>query len=261
MKQLLFLLLLPTLMFGQVSSWRSGGTTAPRQSTGGYSQPNMGGSSFRNQPRYNNNYTNRYYGNPYYGGYYGGLYPWYNGFGYYNMLPYYYYDNYGYRQRGRIRVYENGKRDTLHVKPMRYAFGLQKSTSNDIGGWLAIGHEGYFLLEYQQTNQPHPTLYFPYGHLGIVDFPLTSDWSSNRILYAGLGRRYGRNGLHVSLGIGNEEVRFQGKDAIGYITFPKYSSNFITAKFGVIHDFKYTTIKLDYDPIRNTGIFGIGINL
>ena len=59
----------------------------------------------------------------------------------------------------------------------------------------------------------------------------------------------------------NEEVRFQGKDDIGYITFPKYNSDFLTMKFGIIHDFKYATLKLDYDPIRRYGIFGMGINL
>jgi hypothetical protein len=126
---------------------------------------------------------------------------------------------------------------------------------------LAIGHVNYVLLEYQQSTQKNSSSYFPFGNLDIVDFPLVEDWVSNKVFYAGIGKRYGRNGMHISLGMGNEEVRFQGKDRIGYITFPKYNSDFMTMKFGIIHDFKYATIKLDYDPIRRNGIIGVGINL
>ena len=266
MKQiLLFFFLLPTLLLGQTSSWRSGATTAPRQSSVQSniesSQPNR---SYETS-RWRNESQQRVYPNtPYYRNrniWVGGMYPWYNGFGYYNMYPYFWYDDFGYRQRSRVVVYDDGRKDTVKVKPMRYAFGLQISQGNQIGGWLAIGHENYVLLEYQQTTQKHSSSYFPLGHLGIVDFPLVEDWVSNKVFYAGVGKRYGRNGLHISLGFGNEEVRFQGKDNIGFITFPKYNSDFLTMKFGIIHDFKYATLKLDYDPIRRYGIFGMGINL
>ena len=267
-KLVLLFLLLPTLLFGQVSSWRSGATTASQQrsevntpSNREYSQPNRNDnvSRWRSTPQYRENLNTPYFRNR--ENWVGGMYPWFNGFGYYNMYPYYFYDNFGYRQRGRVRIYNDGKRDTITVKPMRWAFGLQTSNGNQIGGWLAIGHVNYVLLEYQQTNQRHPASYFPLGHLGIVDFPLVDDWVSNKVFYVGIGKRYGRNGLHISLGMGNEEVRFQGKDKIGYITFPKYNSDFLTMKFGIIHDFKYVTIKLDYDPIRRNGIIGAGINL
>ena len=266
MKKLILLFsLLPTLLLSQVSSWRSGATTAPQQSNTQpnreYSQPNRNNET----SRWRNESQQRVYpSTPYYRNRQvriGGMYPYYDGFGFYNMYPYYFYDDFGYRQRSRVVVYEDGRKDTIKVKPMRYAFGLQTSTGNQIGGWLAIGHTNYLLLEYQQTNQKNSSSYFPLGHLGIVDFPLVEDWVSNKVFYAGIGKRYGRNGLHISLGMGNEEVRFQGKDKIGYITFPKYNSDFLTMKFGIIHDFKYVTIKLDYDPIRRNGIIGAGINL
>ena len=139
MKQiLLFFLLLPTLLLAQTSSWRSGATTAPRQSSvqpnREYSQPNRNyeTSRWRNEPQ-----QRAYPNTPYYRNrevWVGGLYPWYNGYGYYNMYPYFWYDDFGYRQRGRVVVYDDGRKDTVKVKPMRYAFGLQTSQGNQIGG-------------------------------------------------------------------------------------------------------------------------------
>ncbi len=39
-----------------------------------------------------------------------------------------------------------------------------------------------------------------------------------------------------------------------------YLDRFTTMKVGALHDFKNLTIKFDYDPIINTGTFGLGVN-
>ena len=74
-----------TLLLSQVSSWRSGATTAPRQSSVQSniesSQPNR---SYETS-RWRNESQQRVYPNtPYYRNrniWVGGMYPWYNGFG------------------------------------------------------------------------------------------------------------------------------------------------------------------------------------
>lgn len=246
----------------QVSSWRSGGlNSSPPTNSGSMrmSPSQQDYSQWRNQRPANPYYNNRpmTIHNPIW---VGGLHPWFNGYGYYNMYPYSWYDNYGYRNRGRIRVYKDGKKDTVYIKPIRVSFGIQSSTSNEIGAWLTIGNNGYFIGEYQTTiNKNRPT-FFPNGRLNSVDFPLVNDWINNRTLYLGVGKKYGRNGIHMSIGFNREIVRFQGKDAVGYITFPKSDNSYASLKIGYLRDIKNSTIKLDYDAVRGVGIVGVGLN-
>jgi hypothetical protein len=74
-----------------------------------------------------------------------------------------------------------------------------------------------------------------------------------------MGKRINRLGIHGMIGFGKELVRYQGRDAIGGISFPKSSSNFTTFKIGVTRDFKLFTLKLDTDPIRGYTQVGIGL--
>lgn len=267
MKNLLFiLLLLPNLVFSQVSSWRSGGLSSPSVGSGARMMtppPQQNYSQWRtprqtpNTPYYNNRpiFVDRPV-------WVGGMYPWFNGFGYYNMYPYFWYDDFGYRNRAQIRVYKDGKKDTVYVKPMRYNFGVQFTPNRDIGGWLAIGNKGYVLIDFLQTSQRNSATYFPNGHIGAVDFPLVNDWVRNTSFYIGAGQRQGRNGIHISVGVVGETIRFQGKDQLGYITFPKSKNDFVSLKVGWLHDFKRRgSMKIDYDPIRQTGLFGFGFHL
>ena len=62
------------------------------------------------------------------------------------------------------------------------------------------------------------------------------------------------------IGFGNEAIRYQGRDALGGISFPKSNSNFTTFKVGLIRDFKFFTVKLDRDPIRNYNQISIGLH-
>lgn len=102
--------------------------------------------------------------------------------------------------------------------------------------------------------------FFPFGRIPLVDFPLVNDLVQRQSFYLGVGKRIKRTGVHMMIGTVSENVKWRGKDALGYITFPKYSDRFTTVKVGVLHDYKNFTIKMDYDPIISNGSFGLGVN-
>jgi hypothetical protein len=180
------------------------------------------------------------------------------GFGWNYWQPSWYWDNWGYRQPQRIYVYEDGKQDTIRGKKPVISFGIQTTSNNQVGGFFTIGGKGYFITEYNFT--PDRSTFYPHGRLNLVDFPLVSDLVKLNSFYVGFGKRVKRTGVHFMVGSVNEIVRYRGKDADGYITFPKYSNHFTTVKIGVLHDFKNSTIKFDYDPIINNKTFGLGVN-
>ena len=263
---LILLVLIPTLVFGQVSSWRN---NPPQQRTetqriqpsipqrNGVSEwrtqtaPIRPGDDFGGRPL-----TRRYRStiiNPH--GLMWGTYGW------YQPYPYIWYDNYGWRQRSEIRIYENGKRDTVS-KSLYYTLGLGHTTNKQMSYWGAIGgNKGYLMIDYVMTYEIDRNQYFPYGKINEVDFPLSkNDFVKQGTLYLGGGKRFGKTGIHGMIGFGNEVVRYQGKDDLGGISFPKSNSNFTTFKFGIIHDFKFFTLKLDRDPIRNYNQISIGLH-
>ena len=111
MKAILSLMVLvPFLSFSQVSHWRSGNTNSvPRVTTPQvHTQPNTNVSQWRSAPPVPQN--PKVYVAPTYKTYrYLNTYPYYGVYGYYYTSPYYWYDPYGYRVRGYINHYENGK--------------------------------------------------------------------------------------------------------------------------------------------------------
>jgi len=270
MKSLLIsLLLVPTLMFGQVSSWRqSGGGTSsqPQQSRVSQSQVQQNNvSSWRTQTapiRPGDRYEDkqplvRTYRstviNPY------GLY--YGAYGYYQPYPYIWYDDYGWKQRSEIRIYENGRRDTVS-KNIYFTAGIGHTNNNQASFWGAIGGDkSYFIMDYVMTYAIDHNQYFPYGQINNVDFPLSkNDFKKESTFYLGGGKRFGKLGVHGMIGLGHEEIRWQGKDDLGGISFPKSNAYFTTLKFGIIRDFKFFTLKLERDPIRNFNQISIGLN-
>jgi hypothetical protein len=103
--------------------------------------------------------------------------------------------------------------------------------------------------------------YYPNGNLAIADFPISKEiFTKEHTLYLGAGKRFGKLGVHSMIGFGNEIQRYQGKDALGGISFPKSNINFTTFKVGLIRDFKWFTLKLDTDPIRGYSQLSIGLN-
>ena len=266
------LLLIPTIVFGQVSSWR---TNPPQQSQSQQrvetprvqpsapqqnenvskwrmqTEPIRPGQSFPEQPlvrRYRPTIQNPY-----------GLQ--YGVWGWYQPYPYIWYDDYGWRQRSEIRIYENGKRDTVG-RNTYFTAGLGHTNNKQASFWGVIGrNKSYFIIDYLMTYDIDRNQYFPYGNIAIADFPISkNDFRKEHTLYLGGGKRFGRLGVHGMIGFGNEILRYQGKDIIGGISFPKSNTNFTTFKFGIIRDFKFFTLKLDRDPIRNFNQISIGLN-
>ena len=271
MKTILSLMLLfPTLMFGQVSSWR---TNSSQQSQAPQSQPRVqpsmpqqqnNVSSWRTQtepirpgqPIPDRPLVRRYRStiqNPY------GL-MW-GTWGWYQPYPYIWYDDYGWRQRSEVRIYENGKRDTIS-KNTYFTAGLGHTNNKQASFWGAIGGDkGYFIVDYVMTYAIDQNQYYPHGQINNVDFPLSkNDWKKESTFYLGGGKRFGKLGVHGMIGFGGEVIRYQGKDDLGGISFPKSNSNFTTFKIGIIRDFKFFTLKLDNDPIRGYTQIAIGLN-
>jgi hypothetical protein len=182
------------------------------------------------------------------------------GFGWNFWQPSFYWNDWGYRQPSRIYVYDNGKRDTIRGKKPVISFGIQKTTDEQLGGFFTIGNKGYFIMEYNSSVERDNSTFFPFGNITQVDFPMVNDLVQRNSFYIGAGKRIKRTGVHFMIGTVSEDVKWRGKDALGYITFPKYLDRFTTMKVGALHDFKNLTIKFDYDPIINNGTFGLGVN-
>lgn len=279
-----FFLLVPFLSFSQSErsqkiETRSTGTyrTQPSQpSTPTYNTPRSIEYSQKELERSNNRYqpvpsrnNPRYYSPGIYGGSRWNLWgaPM---FGYSYWYPGYWYDPFGYRQPARVYYYDNGRRDTIRGKATRVSFGIQYSTNKTIGGFFTIGNKGYFIADYSTSFQKDESTYYP---------KLTSDkvlpWGDQKLpdlisegtLYLGAGKRFARTGFHVMVGFGNETKKYQFFDEMlilsnnGKYSIPNYTNNFTTIKFGLIHDFKRASIKIDLDPIRKNTSFGLGVNL
>jgi hypothetical protein len=275
MKNLLFLFVfLPTLAFSQISNWRSG-ASAPRVSTPSIQQSNPQRndvSRWRNESpkEYNRPQPNRRGSNIIVRDPWG----WNNwgwgwnrwdmwgapGFGWNFWQPYWYWNDWGYRQPARVYVYDNGKMDTIKGKKPIISIGIQKTGGNQIGGFFTVGNKAYFIFESNSTFERDNSTFFPYGNITKVDFPMVNDLVEQRNFYLGVGKRIKRTGIHMMIGSVTEDVKWRGKDDIGFITFPKYKDRFTTVKVGALHDFKNLTIKYDYDPIINNSTFGLGIN-
>jgi hypothetical protein len=278
MKNILFLLVfIPTLAFSQVSNWRSNPpqqsqpqqrVEAPRiqpsspqrndvsrwrdESPKEFNRPQTSrpGSNIivRDPWGWNNWGWNRWdmWGAPAFGWNY-----WNQGF---------YFNDWGYRQPARVYVYDNGKSDTIKGKKPIISLGIQTTGGNQIGGFFTIGNKAYFIAEYNTTFERDNSTFFQYGNITQVDFPMVSDLVKQSNFYVGIGKRIKRTGIHMMIGSVTEDVKWRGKDDIGYITFPKYRDRFTTVKVGALHDFKNLTIKYDYDPIIRNSTFGLGIN-
>ena len=272
-KILMLLLVIPMISFSQVSSWRQTGGSVSSQTTQSQqrvvqpsvsqqnenvskwrmqTEPIRPGQSFPEQPlvrRYRPTIQNPY-----------GLQ--YGVWGWYQPYPYIWYDNYGWRQRSVVRIYENGRRDTITSTPVLFSAGIGHTNNKQSAYWGLIGgNKGYFIMDYVMTYAIDQNQYYPYGQINNVDFPLSKeDWKKESTFYIGGGKRIGKLGIHGMIGFGHEVIRWQGKDDLGGISFPKSNSSFTTFKIGLIRDFKFVTLKLDTDPIRGYSQISIGLN-
>ena len=276
MKNLLFLLaFIPTLAFSQVSNWRSN-PPQPQRSAPSIQQstpqrndvsrwrnesPREFNRPQRTRPGSNIIITDPYWGMNNWGWGWNRWDMWgAPGLGWNFWQPSWYFNDWGYRQPQRIYVYDDGKRDTIRGKKPVISFGIQRTNDKQIGGFFTIGNKAYFIAEYNSTFERDNSTFFPYGNITQVDFPMVNDLVEQSSFYVGIGKRIKRTGIHMMIGSVTEDVKWRGKDDIGYITFPKYRDRFTTVKIGALHDFKNLTIKFDYDPIIDSKTFGLGVN-
>jgi hypothetical protein len=273
----ILLFLFPILSFSQVSNWRGGGAPQMQRSTQSFQQsmPQRDNiSRWRDEsPREFNRPIERKPGSniivndPWIGNGWGwGWNRWdmwgAPGFGanWWFWQPSWYWNDFGYRQPARIYVYKDGKRDTIRGKKPIISFGIQKTKDNQLGGFFTVGGKAYLIAEYNSSVERDNSTFYPFGNITQVDFPLVGDLVQRNSFYIGAGKRIKRTGIHFMIGSISEDVKWRGKDDIGYITFPKYLDRFTTIKVGALHDYKNFTIKADYDPVINSTTFGLGIN-
>ena len=293
MKKFTFLVvfvLVQILGYSQTSSWRNqsqSGNTQSSSSTPSTQQSNI--SNWRSpqiqqnqQPVYTPPRQNHIYYDPYQNLNWYGWNRWNNvygaplyGWNFYDQA--FYYNRFGYREPARIYHYDDGKQDTIKGKRIHFSFGLQKPTfKNQMGMWFTIGDRVYFITDYNNTINSDKSDYFAnktiwnyYNDVMVVNgvskkiselFPLSSDIVRQGNLYFGLGKKFGRFGTHISVGMVKENIRYRYKDDIGYISFPKSNDSYLIYKVGGLYDLKSATLKVDYDPILKVGYFGAGIN-
>ena len=267
---ILLVLICAIMLNAQVSTWRQTGGSVPAQtsqSTQTRVQPSIpqqnNVSSWRNNPPETSRPNYNIIARPNNWGWGGNSWGWqWNNWGWYQPMPYIWYDDLGWRQRSVIHIYENGKRDTIRKEKLYTSFGFGHTNNKQVSYWGVMGgKKGYFIMDYVMTYAIDQNQYYPYGQINNVDFPLSkNDWKKESTFYVGGGKRIGKLGIHGMIGFGNEVIRWQGKDAIGGISFPKSNSNFTTLKIGLIRDFKWFTLKLDTDPIRKYSQISIGLN-
>lgn len=267
----LIFLIIPSLVFSQVSSWRNTSPSKPQVESPKQPQRNEQ-SNWRNSspkefnapPPTKKTPNVIVYNDPWM---YGSGLGWNRwgmwgapSFGWNYWSPMWYQNDWGYRQPGRVYVYGDGRRDTIKGKKPIISFGLHKTTDRQIGGFFTVGNKGYFIMDYTSTYEVDRSTFFPYGTIDRIDFPLISDLVKKRSFYLGAGKRISRFGIHGLVGFGNERVLWRGRDSVGEITFPKTNTNFTSVKIGVLRDFKNFTLKFDYEPIREYSQFGLGLN-
>lgn len=182
--------------------------------------------------------------------------------------PYWYYDSWGYRQPARVYVYKDGRADTIKGQKIRVSLGLQANKS-ELGGFITIGNKTFFVAEYQGSYQSDKSLYYldltAYDVIPWQDKRLADIKKSNSV-YLGVGQKFGRTGVFGALGIINEKIRYQYFDELfilsnnGRYSFSNYTDNYYSLKLGVLHDLKRSTLKFDYDIVKNAATFGLGVN-
>lgn len=189
-------------------------------------------------------------------------------FGWDYWTPMYYWNDWGYRQPARIYVYDNGKRDTIRGKKPIMSLGIQTSDIQT-GGFFTIGNKHYFIVEFQTNNKKDQSTFYRDITMNDVrnwnDLKM-ADITKINTTYLGIGKRFKRSGIHLSLGFNSESSNYQYFDELyvlsnnGRYSFPNYRARFTSLKLGALHDAKIVTFKGDYDLTNRRVIIGAGVN-
>lgn len=274
---------LPFLLFSQSERMQKQSFRSPQISSGfNYqgsqsiqSRPSIGeyeqkqSARRQNYVSIDNNRPGRYYV-PY--SYWGAGWGWNNWgapmFGWDYWTPMYYWNDWGYRQPARIYVYDNGKRDTIRGKKPVMSLGIQTSDIQT-GGFFTIGNKHYFIVEFQTNNKKDQSTFYRDITMSDVrgwnDLKM-ADITKLNTTYLGIGKRFKRSGIHLSLGFNTENSNYQYFDELyvlsnnGRYSFPNYRARFTSLKLGALHDAKIVTFKGDYDLTNRRVIIGAGVN-
>ena len=287
MKKILFLLFFPILVFSQTTvrqqkeQVRNSGTYNPPPSPQPQQRPTYTPQNSEFSQKYSVREQNRSYYNknnqpqviirdPYWNYNSWGWDRWNPRYGWNSYYPYFWYDTWGYRNPARIYIYDNGVRDTIKVTPIRGSVGLQYNSNDEVGVWVVLGKNTYFVADFSKTNNRAIAVYYPLLTLDKVlpwqDRKL-SDEVNTSLFSVGIGKKINtKMGVHMSLGVGSEERRFRYYDEMyvlsnnGQYTFPNYKKTVTTLKIGTLLDVsRQISIKLDYDINRGNISYGLGL--
>lgn len=189
-------------------------------------------------------------------------------YGFTGFVPSFYYDRFGLRQPSRIYSMGNGDKKVVQGQKKHFRLGLSYNTKNQLGGYFTYGNKSFFILEYSSTISSDKSSFIP--NLTMDNVILWEDKKLDDIIYGGTvyvggGVKFNSFGAYVMPGYGWEISNFQFFDEFyilsnnGRYSFPNYNTKFLTAKAGLIYDYKFLTTKLDINPFRNYINLGIGL--
>jgi len=182
--------------------------------------------------------------------------------------PAIYYNRHGIYQPNRIYRLSDGQPHIIRETPYTYRFGLSYGYPSNFGGWLTVGKKYYLISEYTGivTNDESTFMY-------NVTYSDVLRWGDERLddityggaIYAGPGITFSNLSGYFMAGYAWETRNLQFYDELyilsnnGRYSIRDYDKNFITGKLGIIYDYKYLTVKTDYDFIRNIINLGCGV--
>lgn len=287
MKKLIFILFFPLFVFSQSTERqqkeqvRSTGTYNPSptlsqspkysfsQQNTEYFQKNITRDQNRNY--YNNNNPRQVFiTNPYYNNWGWGFNRWNPTFGWNSYNPFFWYDDWGWRNPGRVYIYDNGRRDTIKAQPLHGSFGLSYNMSHEYGIWMTMGRNFYFIGEFSRTNDRDISVFYPNLTLDKVlpwDDRKLNDYVKTQTFSFGVGKKIDKvMGVHAMLGFGRIERRYRFYDELfvlsnnGEYTFPNYRKNITDFKVGTTLSVSRVLMgKLDWNITGGDISFGIGL--
>jgi hypothetical protein len=190
--------------------------------------------------------------------------------GWNSFTPFFWYDNWGYRNPGRVYVYDDGKRDTIKLKPVHGSVGLSYNVNSEFGFWGSVGREVYFIAEFSRNNPRDISVFYPQLTLDKVlpwqDRKLP-EFRQNSLFSLGVGKKINKFvGVHMMVGFGREKSNFRYFDETyilsnnGEYSFPNYNRSFNTFKIGsLLNITNKVNSKIDYDLGDGSISWGIGL--
>ncbi len=188
--------------------------------------------------------------------------------GFVDFYPSFYYDRFGFRQPARVYQMADGTTKKVEGKKTHYRLGIGYGYKNDFSFWGSIGKKTFFIAEYSDIITNDRSSFMPYVTMDEVilwgDKQLETIKSGGTI-YAGGGTKISKFGFYLMGGYSWETQNLQFFDELyilsnnGRYSIRDYKRNFLTGKLGLIYDYKYLSIKTDYDIFRNVINLGCGI--